>query len=266
MNHPLHFGTTGWSYDDWKGPFYPAGITSIEMLTHYSAQFDCVEVDSTFYRIPTEKMVRGWAERTPEEFRFSLKTPREITHDAVLVDCDDVMERFLERLEPLGGKLTVVVLQFQYFKRDVFAGAGPFLERLDAFLEQFAGRAPLAVEIRNKTWLSVNYFELLKRHRVAPVLVEHAWMPPINRVVERHDIFTSEFAYVRLIGDRYGIEKITKSWGETVVDRGADLQRVARVIAEIADKTRVYTFVNNHYAGHAPDTLRQLRADVEALP
>ncbi|RMF85387.1 MAG: DUF72 domain-containing protein, partial [Planctomycetota bacterium] len=140
-----------------------------------------------------------------------------------------------------------------------------FLERLDAFLERYALRAPLAVEIRNKTWLTRTYFDLLRRRRATAALVEHAWLPPIERVIEKHDVVTGPFSYVRLIGDRQAIEQVTKTWDRVVLDRTGDLRRVARSLRRIAERVPVYMFVNNHYAGHGPDTARTLRGEIDRL-
>jgi len=208
-------------------------------------------------------MVQGWAERTPKRFRFALKAPSEITHRKILVDSAEVMETFLSALEPLGEKTLCVLLQFGYFNRATFRSAKPFFERLNGFLTEYADHVPLAVEIRNKNWLTDAYFDLLRSHKAAAALVEHAWLPPINHVIERHDVVTGPFSYVRLIGDRKGIEEITRTWDRVVLDRSAELGRVARAIRQIAQRVPVYTFVNNHYAGHGPESCRQLRAACE---
>ena len=260
MRNAIHIGTSGWSYDDWVGPFYPAGTAKGEYLATYAAQFDVVEVDSTYYRSPTARMVAGWAERTPAEFRFALKVPGEITHERVLVDCEAPMDSLLATLEPLTPKIRCLLLQFGYFNRSAFRSAAPFFERLDAFLVAYAPRVPLAVEIRNKGWLTREYFDVLRGHNVAATLVEHAWLPPIDRLIEMHDVVTGPFSYFRLIGDRKGIEQVTKTWEQVVVDRSADLRRVAGAIRHIAERTEVVVFVNNHYAGHAPTTCRDLQA------
>lgn len=262
MSNKIRIGTSGWSYDDWVGPFYPPGTTKGEYLNHYATQFDTVEVDSTFYHPPSPAMVRGWAQRTPTGFAFALKTPRAITHDKVLSDCDAEMEALLESLAPLGGRLKTLLLQFGYFNRTAFGSSTPFFKRLDAFLARYAGRIPLACEIRNKNWLTADYFELLRGHNVAATLAEQVWLPPIDRLCAEHDVLTGPFAYVRLIGDREGIERTTHKWDQTVVDRTADLRRVARALRQIAQRTDVLVFVNNHYAGHGPATCRDLRAAV----
>ena len=114
MSHAIRVGTSGWSYDDWVGPFYPQGAGKHDYLAHYASRFDLVEVDSTYYAVPRESTVHGWAERTPEHFRFALKMPGEITHKRVLVDCEGVMKQFVTALEPLREKLICVLLQFGY--------------------------------------------------------------------------------------------------------------------------------------------------------
>ena len=260
MSTAIRIGTSGWSYDDWVGPFYPAGMTSGDYLGHYAAQWDAVEVDSTFYRPPSRRTVQGWAARTPPDFAFALKMPNTITHEKVLVDCDADMEGMLEAVAPLDQKLKCLLLQFAYFNRGVFAGPKPFFERLAVFFEKYAARVPLACEIRNKSWLTADYFALLRAHGVVTTLVEHVWMPPIDKLAERHDVLTGPFSYVRLIGDRAGIEKITKQWDKPVVDRTSDLERIAEAVRRIAARANVFVFINNHYAGHAPATCDAFKA------
>jgi uncharacterized protein YecE (DUF72 family) len=259
----IAIGTSGWSYDDWVGPFYPAGTTPREYLPRYAERFEVVEVDSTYYRPPTGDMVRTWAARTPAHFRFALKVPGEITHRKVLAACEAEMDALLAAVQPLEPKLLCLLLQFGYFNRAAFASASQFLERLDRFLGCFAPRVPLAVEIRNQAWLGREYFELLRRHGVVAALVEHAWLPPVDRLLPEFDIVTGPFAYVRLIGDREGIEKVTTRWDQVVVDRQADLVRIAAALRQIAKRAPVFVFVNNHYAGHGPRTCVDLRNALE---
>ncbi len=259
MARRILIGTSGWSYDDWVGPFYPAGTRPGDYLSFYARHFDVVEVDSTFYRAPSARMVDGWAERVPAQFAFALKMPRSVTHDKVLGDCETEMSELLPIFGRLGSKLRSVLLQFGYFNRSAFSGPRPFFERLAEFFARYADRLPLACEIRNRNWLTDEYFALLRKHNVAAALVEHAWLPPIEAQVELDDVVTGPYAYVRLIGDRESIEKRTQTWDQVVVDRTADVKRIAGVIRRIAERTDVITFVNNHYAGHGPATCRELR-------
>ena len=104
-------GTQGWTYNAWVGPFYPPGTRPAEFLSMYARAFRAVEVDSTFYAIPAAKVVRGWADRTPPEFTFTLKLPQEITHERRLRDADDVVAEFLDRARELGPKLGPILVQ-----------------------------------------------------------------------------------------------------------------------------------------------------------
>lgn len=255
---PIRVGTSGWSYDDWVGPFYPDKTPKAAYLEHYAARFDCVEVDSTYYAIPRRSMVEGWASRTSEDFRFALKAPSVITHEKVLRDCDEDAEAFFSAIEPLKSRTLCVLLQFGYFNRGAFASAGPFFERLTAFLAKYGTRVQFAVEIRNKNWLTRDYFDLLRSHNAVCTLVEHAWLPPLDQLIQKHDVVTGPFSYLRLIGDRDAIEKITKTWERVVIERDADLERVAASIRQLATRTEVVTFINNHYAGHGPEICRRL--------
>lgn len=260
MPHSIRIGTSGWSYDDWVGPFYPAGTRKGDYLSFYTSQFGVVEVDSTYYAIPAQRTVEGWAERTPAEFRFALKVPGVITHEKLLANADADMDAFLAAIAPLRDKTECLLLQFGYFNRAQFTSAGPFFERLDAFLSVHGKAARFACEIRNKQWLNRDYAALLRKHSVSCALVEHAWLPPIDRLISQLDIRTGPLAYVRLIGDRHAIESVTTTWDRVVVDRAADLARVAAAINQIARDIDVVTFVNNHYAGHGPATARDLHA------
>lgn len=269
-------GTSGWSYRDWVGPFYPEGTPAREYLSHYARQFPVVEVDSTFYAQPRQKSVENWARQTPDSFRFALKVPRTVTHGTdseradlarVLRDRDGEVERFLENLEPLGERLACLVFQFPYFRVREMAAAD-FLERLGATLERLPRDRRAAVEIRNKSWISPTYLGLLETHCAAAVLNDHPYMPPPTQLLQL-GMVTTDFAYVRLLGDRHAIERETRTWERIVVDREDSLDEWAGVIQEVTRRPgvrRIYTFSNNHYAGHAPATCRDLAARLDSRP
>ena len=259
----IRIGCCGWSYDDWLGVFYPAGTKSGEYLSKYSERYDVVEVDSTFYRTPSLKMVEGWHSKTPDEFRFSLKLPQVITHEKMLRDCREERDGFLAATRLLGEKLHSVCLQFGYFNKQKFASLDAFLEVLDPFLADWPDDVPAAVEIRNKNWLTPDFTECLRRHNAAMVLVQQSWMPSPGDVMKRLDVITGPFAYVRLLGDREGIEKITSTWNKVVIDRTDELKRIAQALAELASRVPVVTFVNNHYAGFGPETAETLQHFIE---
>lgn len=180
----VHVGTMGWSYDFWKGSFYPENLQSSEFLAYYSSKFDTVEVDSTFYRIPREQTVLSWKEQTPKGFVFSLKFPRVITHVKLLRNCEEETRVFLERVELLGEKLGPLLLQFPFSFRT------EHVSLLEKFLGLLSKTHRYVVEVRNKKLLENSFYSILKSHRVALAWVDSASMPLETEV-------TSDFIYVR---------------------------------------------------------------------
>ncbi len=261
QSHPILIGCSGWSYPDWEGAFYPEGMDAGEYLGWYADRFPIVEVDSTFYRPPSPAMVRGWVRKTPDDFKFALKVPQVITHQKQLRDCAHEVAGFVSSILPLGEKLYCALLQMGYFNRGAFASLDEFLEVLDDFLDGWPrDKVPLAVETRNPRWVGPELADLLRRHDTALTLTEQKWMPTPAKFAELIDPITGPFSFVRLIGDREAIEKITQTWDKIVIDRSAPLAETARVIQKIARRVPVIVFANNHYAGHGPETVRQLRA------
>ncbi len=258
--HPILLGSSGWSYPDWVGPFYPDGMDAGDFLEYYSGRFSIVEVDSTFYRPPTPRMVRGWRDRTPEGFRFVLKVPKVITHEKALKQCSEEVAGFVSSIEPLGNKVFCALLQMGYFNQKAFGSLGAFLETLGAFLAEWPHeRVRLAVEIRNPRWVGEALLAVLKAHDSAFVLTEQKWMPSPSTIAGTLDPVTGPLAMVRLIGDREGIEKLTQTWDRTVVDRSAELDEAAVVVRSMAERVPVAVFAANHFAGYSPDTLKGLR-------
>lgn len=257
--HPVRIGTCGWSYPEWVGPFYPPGTPSGEFLTRYAEHFDVVEVDSTFYRIPSRRMVQTWAEKTPSGFGFALKVPQVITHEKLLLECRSELDAFLDAVRHLGEKLLCCCLQFPYLNRTKVAGQADFLKRLEAFLDSWPDEIPIAVEIRNKSWMNEKLAEVLRRRGAVLVLTDQAWMPSPLSLVQSFDVVTGSFGYVRLLGNREEVEKLTQRFDHIVLDRSAAIAEDAEAIRKLQQRVPVLTFVNNHYAGFAVETIRQLR-------
>lgn len=251
----LYLGTSSWSAPSWVGPFYPTGSVPGEFLSHYAGRFRTVEIDATFYAIPHARVVTGWDEKTPDDFVFAAKVPQVITHEKVLLDCEEEMARFAHVMSRLGPKLGVLLLQFPYFKKAVFPEAGPFLDRLAAFLPGLPEGVRFALEVRNKGWLGPPLFDLLQAHRVCLAWIDHPYMLTARQYARLPGAVTTDFLYLRWLGDRYRIEEVTKSWDRTVVDRTRELAAWKGVIEILAPQVqRVYTYVNNHYAGCAYET------------
>ena len=268
------YGTSSWSEKSWAGVFYPAGLAVGEQLTHYATQFRTVEADVTYYRVPDAKLVSGWDMKTPTNFVLSAKFPQSIVHggkestpdpERVLVRehvAADV-ERFLLSMSLLGDKCGPLVLQFPYFNQRVFKSVDPFLERLDAFLGALPAKFRYGVEVRNKNWIGEPLLSILRRHRTALVLVDLAYMPHPAELAQKFDLFTTDFTYARLIGDRKAIDALTERFDKLVVDQSPRLAKWAELLREATIKLRrVFAYANNHYAGYAPQTIRDLAARV----
>jgi uncharacterized protein YecE (DUF72 family) len=253
---PLYIGTSSWSFDNWRGTIYPAEAKSPDFLSFYAQRFAAVEIDMTFYRIPTPAMVEAWYHKTPAHFRFAAKVPQLITHEKALRDCRAELRQFTEVMGLLGEKLGPLLFQFPYFPKRDFSRPQAFLDRLEAVLEQLPQGPRFAVEIRNRWWITPRLLDLLRTHRVAFALTDHPWMPPIQELIRQHDVVTADFSYIRWLGDRQAIETITHTWDRLVVDRRQDTEMWVAVIRQLlARHLAVYGFYNNHYAGHSPSSI-----------
>ncbi len=239
----LRFGTIGWSYNFWKDKFYPKQTTPKEFLTYYSSQFDTVEVDSTFYRIPTKKTVNNWKQQTPTGFLFSVKFPQVVTHIKMLKDCGYETEVFLDRVKLLGEKLGPLLLQFP---------SNFSVERM-ADLENFLNKLPpghrYVVEVRNKNWLKPDFYSLLRDCNVAL-----AWAD--SHLIAQIDEVTASFLYVRWEGDR---KKINGTLGLIEVDRMEDLKLVADQIKPLSTKMDVFGYFGKYYSGYPPSDIANLK-------
>jgi uncharacterized protein YecE (DUF72 family) len=257
----IRLGTSSFTADGWNGSFYPKGMKSADSLAYYSRRFDTVEVDSTFYRCPTIEAVRNWALKTPPGFIFSLKIPQTITHQKILVDCDKEFEEFFGAAYVLGDKLGPMVFQFPFFNDSVFSSPVQFVSRLQAFFKRLPRNGhQFAVEIRNKYWLKPRLLDLLRENNVALVLQDQSRMPR-PKELENYDLITADFAYIRWLGDRKGIEKLTTTWNQTIIDRTADLQTWVDVCEKIQKRGIMqYVYANNHYSGFAPATVELFRS------
>lgn len=275
----LRIGTSSWSSDDWRGTLYPEGAEPASYLGHYAAAFDTVECDATFYRIPSAKTVDGWRDRTPPGFLFAAKLPGEITHERGLIDCETPLREFIAVMERLGDKLGPILAQFAYVAKgkdaEEYATGASFRERLGAFLALWPKDRPLAVEVRNATWLAPPLLDLLKERGVALALSAYYTMPGPEQLFARGAPWTSDLRYVRFIGDHKRMDALVAklkadgkrkgAWSALAVDRTDDMRRWAAVLKPAA-KGPVLAYFNNHYAGFAPDSARLFRDLWDGVP
>lgn len=251
----IRLGTSGLTAPGWEGSFYPAGLKPSQHLSYYAHHFDSLEIDSAFYEIPSPTTVTGWALETPKGFLFSVKLPKIITHEQVLVDCDAEFAQFLDAMTVLEDKLGVMLFQFPYFSKAKFKSGAEFLIRLRSFAMKLPKDQRFAVEIGNKNWLDARFAAALREHNLALVLQDHSWIPRPTALLDKFDPITASFTYVRWLGDRRGASAETKSLDRVIVDRTRELQEWVEVFQKIIDRhTTIFSYADNHYAGHAPAT------------
>jgi uncharacterized protein YecE (DUF72 family) len=252
-------GTSAFTADGWEGSFYPRGMQSRDFLSYYATQFATVEVDSTFYGCPSASTVNNWAARTPEDSIFSVKIPQVITHEKALVDCDSEFEEFVKTMDILGPKLGPMLFQFPFFDRWKFPKQESFLAVLVPFLKKLPTDHKFVVEIRNKKWLDGRFADTLREYKIALALTDTSFVPRPWEMKEKFDLITADFAYVRWLGDRKRIEKQTTTWDKAIIDRSSDLRNWVDLLREMVMKKKLrklFAFANNHYAGHAPATVK----------
>lgn len=195
-------GTSGFQYPEWKGTFYPETLSTAKMLPFYASHFSTTEINYSFYRIPSEKTLVNWAAATPQQFRFSMKAPQEITHRRKLRDCTEVLGRFCEVLKALGTKLGLVLFQLP-----------PFLRNDTALLKDFLATLPAGVrstfEFRHASWFNDETFAALKSSNVALCIAdtENSTTPIVT---------TADFGYLRLRNPAYKNSEI-KRWGREII-------------------------------------------------
>jgi uncharacterized protein YecE (DUF72 family) len=257
----LYLGTVSWMKPDWVGPFYPPKLKPAELLGAYARAFRTVEIDATFYRIPSPSTVSGWRDRTPDGFVFAAKVPRAITVIKRLSDCEREMSRFLTVMEPLGEKLGPLLLQFPYFNETAFASREPFDALLRPFLKSLPKQFRYAVEIRNGKWLTCDFVELLREHAIGLTLLAQAWMPRIDTLAKTLDLVTADFCYVRFMGDRKALEKKTATFDRIIEDKTDEMAIWANELKPIVDGgTPTYAYFSNYYAGYGPGSATEFAA------
>lgn len=249
MTQPIRLGAQGWNYDDWVGPFFPAGTRAADYLTTYARAFNAVEVDSTFYAIPSAKTLQAWSDRVPQDFTFAPKLPQEITHENRLRQSDDLLALFSDRVRVLGPKLGPILIQMG----PDFAPAE--LPALAGFLPSLPRDLDFAIEFRQRGWIHDGLLALLAEYRVALTLTDARWIPR-KTMIALASRPTADFAYIRWMGaDRKLVD-----YSRIQVDRSRELTLWSDVLPGLASRVRVvHGFVNNHFAGHAPASLRELQ-------
>jgi uncharacterized protein YecE (DUF72 family) len=246
-------GCSGWSYSSWKGPFYPPNLENSDWLRFYSQIFDYVEIDSSFYSIPDQFIVKNWFKKTPENFGFTAKFPKTVTHDKYLVEVEEEVELFLENMQPLRDKTLALLIQLPPSMEIM-----PGLEGLRNLLPLLDNRFRYAVEVRHHSWFQDLAYNFFADNDICLVWSQLAKLrtPPI---------VTTDFLYVRFIGDRSIDEK---DFGQIQKDRVLEMKKWANQIRKVdtgmgkgkeKEVSLAMIAANNHYAGFGPGTVNIFR-------
>ena len=201
----LHVGTSGYSYKEWKGNFYPEDLPAKEMLAYYSRRLPAVEINNTFYRLPQPAMVENWRDQVPDDFRFSIKATQRITHIKRLKNCADETKYLLDTAALLEARLGVVLFQLPpNSKKDA--------ERLKDFLDLLPGDQRAAFEFRHESWFDDEVIQLLQAKNCA-LVVSDTDEKPLTEIIS-----SADWGYLRLRKTNYESSDLVE-WMKRVQDQ-----------------------------------------------
>jgi uncharacterized protein YecE (DUF72 family) len=234
MAQRVQVGTSGYNYPEWRGTFYPEKFSTDKMLPYYAERFPTVEINYTFYRMPTEKLLAGWMAATPDGFTFTLKAPRRITHDAKLQRCEELLQTFCKTSQLLGPRLATLLFQLPpTFKKNT--------EVLRPFVELLPEGTRAAFEFRHPSWFDADVFDTLRSRNLALCVADSE---KLSTPVET----TADYAYFRLRDEGY---------------QQADVERWAATIRTLPVAGDVFVYFKHEEQGLGPDFARRLIAALE---
>jgi uncharacterized protein YecE (DUF72 family) len=232
---PILVGTSGYNYPEWRGSFYPEKFSTSKMLAYYAERFRTVEINYTFYRMPNEGLLAGWAAGTPDGFSFTLKAPRRITHDAKLQRCEEILQSFCRIAGTLGPRLATLLFQVP-----------PGFKREPGVLREFVALLPegrrAAFEFRHPSWFDDEIFGILRARNLALCVADSEKMSTPVEV-------TADYAYFRLRDEGY---------------QQPDIERWAGVIAGVPGVTDTYVYFKHEEQGLGPEFAKRLEAALAA--
>ncbi len=230
-------GTSGWSYDHWRGNFYPDELAKGRELEHYATVFDTVELNSSFYHLPKPTTARSWHKRTPPGFLFAVKGSRYISHRLKLTDAGEALQRFADSIKPLAEKSGPILWQLP-------PGFAYARQRLASFLELKPPEQRWAWEFRHESWFCPEVYELLEAHNCALV-----WADTPDYPLET--VVTADFIYARL----HGHEKLyVSNYTDEQLEDWAE-----KLLVAAGSERDIFVYFDNDAAGHAPRNALTLR-------
>ncbi len=253
----LRVGTSSWSFPDWRGVFYPPQTPADRQLSYYAVNFNSVEANTSFYALPKPKTLLSWLESVPPEFTFSLKAPKEITHEKRLVEVEQLTAAYLDVVRSLGPVAAPGLIQFPAtFTR---SRAGRLLANFIDNLATLAPDVPLSVEVRAADLMTTAFARFLMERRIGFVVVERTGQPDTypNWQAATASVGSRLPLHIRLIGhdrDPLPDDKTIRRPQDQLLDKWA--RRIADLLQNGTD---VFCYVHNPFEGHAPQSVRRLR-------
>jgi uncharacterized protein YecE (DUF72 family) len=265
----LKIGTCSWNYPSWVGLVYSApSPNAAGYLPEYSKRFRTAEIDSWFYRLPERHDVLDYLGSVDEGFSFTVKVTEDIslTHKRnrglkELIPnpsflSPELFAKYIERIEPMMPQVDAVMLEFEYLNKDKMKDVGAFMKAIDTFMPTVPSGVPLAIETRNKNYLTKEYFQFLKEKKLIHVFSEKQYLLHIYEIYDEFGEYIEGTSVIRLLGgDRAEIEKKTEEQWNRIVDEKPDKDRIVEMSKTISYKGgKIIININNHYEGSAPIT------------
>jgi uncharacterized protein YecE (DUF72 family) len=243
----VFIGTSGWTYPHWEGKFYPKKLKSRERLAYFAKYFNTVEINYSFYQLPSFQFYKNWHDQTPADFIFSLKVSRYITHIKKLKNVEKEWQLFLERAFYLKKKLGTFLLQFPStfkFKKENLSLFERFFDFTEKFLNQTNKKIKIAIEVRNSSFENEYFFNLLKKHNTALVISNS----PKWKEIRRTEL--ADFCYIRMHGSQALFSsKYTKK----------QINNLAHFVKQLQQEGKnVYVYFNNDFEARAVENAKQL--------
>lgn len=267
-------GTCSWNYDSWIGLVYAGRQrTAAEYLPEYARKYKTAEIDSWFYKLPSKNEARSYRDNTPDDFIFTCKVLQDITltharsfdkSKPLAVNKNflsvELFNRYCEAIEPLLDKIGVIMFEFEYLNKEKMESVGSFIDMFGAFKSKISKQYKIGVEIRNKNYLTEDYFRFIQEHDLIHVFSEKQFMPPVYEVYEKFGRYIGDTSVLRLLGNsRSDIEKLTNEQWNKIVDE-KNKEDIVKLSIDLKFRGgTIIINVNNHYEGSAPLTIEAFK-------
>jgi uncharacterized protein YecE (DUF72 family) len=259
VSEKVRIGTSGFTAAGWPGSFYPKKLSARDYLSYYAARFDTVELMSTLYGPPAASTVANWYSQTPKNFLFAVKMPRKITHERALRDCSRDISDFFRVMDQLKEKLGPILFKFSAKDIKLFASHDDFLKRLLPPLKNLPHSYRFAVSVPAE-WTDRNFIDTLRRENISLVFSDNCGFEKSILRERADDLITSDFVYIRWVGEGKKMEHRTKVWNRIIVDRHEEILAWVEFMRSEQSRSEIFAYATNHYEGYAPGTAESFRA------